>query len=213
MGLLLNVSRRNLDRVLYFAQYVVTSVDDDARERALVRLDEELVEAEAQLEIKLHEQVAEVTVDVTSRVAALDDQLEELNLTFDDRLETETDAFMKEAQMVQTRLENLQGSVTKEDIVFVDELVAKKGETVGREHIVLVQDLASDQLTGVQQAFEERHQSQVADLQRELVELRAEIDAAAEESARADGPEAYSIAPAGTDQSRTAGINRADVFS
>ena len=70
MGLLLNVSRRNLDRVLYFAQYVVTSVDEDARDRALTRLDEELVEAEAQLEIKLHEQVAEITVEVSSRIAA-----------------------------------------------------------------------------------------------------------------------------------------------
>ncbi len=181
MGLLLNVSRRNLDRVLYFAQYVVTGVDQDARERALVRLDEELIEAEAQLEVKLHEQVAEITVDVTNRVAALDAQLEELNSTFDDRLSAETDAFMKEAQTVQTRLENLQGSVTKEEITSGDEVVAGAGETVGREHIVLVQDLASQQLTDVQQAFEEKHQSQVADIQRELVELRAEIDAATEE--------------------------------
>ena len=181
MGLLLNVSRRNLDRVLYFAQYVVTSVDDDARERALTRLDEELVEAEAQLETKLYEQVAEITVDVTSRVAVIEAQLEELNATFDDRLAAETDAFMKEAQIIQTRLENLQGSVTDEDITFGDEVVASAGETVGREHIIMVQDLASQQLTDVQQAFEEKHQSQIADLQRELTELRAEIDAATEE--------------------------------
>ena len=42
MGLFLNVSRRNLDRVLYFAQYVITSVDEEARQRALNRLEEEL---------------------------------------------------------------------------------------------------------------------------------------------------------------------------
>ena len=181
MGLLLNVSRRNLDRVLYFAQYVVTSVDEDARERALVRLDEELIEAETQLEANLHEQVAEVTVDVSARIVALEQQLEELNDTFDDRLAAETDAFMNEAQLVQTRLENLQGSVTSKDILFRNEVIAKKGETIGREHIVMVQDLASQQLTDVQQAFEETHQSLVADLQRELAELRAEIDAATEE--------------------------------
>jgi hypothetical protein len=44
------VSRRNLDRVLYFAQYVITSVDDEARQRALKRLDDELAEAELRLE-------------------------------------------------------------------------------------------------------------------------------------------------------------------
>ena len=31
LGLLLNISRRNLDRVLYFAQYVTTFVDEEAR--------------------------------------------------------------------------------------------------------------------------------------------------------------------------------------
>ncbi|MFN2124546.1 MAG: DNA-directed RNA polymerase subunit beta', partial [Candidatus Promineifilaceae bacterium] len=181
MGLLLNVSRRNLDRVLYFAQYVVTSVDEDARERALTRLDEELVEAELQLDVKLQEQVAELTVEVSTRIAALEEELEELNITFDDRLAAETDAFMKEAQLVQTRLENLQGSQTKEDITFGDEVIAAAKEKVGREHIVMVQDIASEQLTNVQQAFEEKHQLQLADMQRELTELRAEVDAASEE--------------------------------
>jgi DNA-directed RNA polymerase subunit beta' len=34
MGLLLNISRRNLDRVLYFAQYIVTYVDEEAQQQA-----------------------------------------------------------------------------------------------------------------------------------------------------------------------------------
>ena len=37
-GLILDLSPRNLERVLYFAQYVVTSVDDDARKNAVVLL-------------------------------------------------------------------------------------------------------------------------------------------------------------------------------
>ena len=35
LGLLLDISRRNLDRVLYFAQYIVTYVDEDSRQKAL----------------------------------------------------------------------------------------------------------------------------------------------------------------------------------
>jgi DNA-directed RNA polymerase subunit beta' len=53
LGLLLDLSPRNLERVLYFAQYIVISVDDEAKQRAtesmeqyreaeLSRLDEEL---------------------------------------------------------------------------------------------------------------------------------------------------------------------------
>ena len=53
--------RQNLDRVLYFAQYVITHVDEESRQRALKRLDEELVEAESQLDTKLLEQLQDST--------------------------------------------------------------------------------------------------------------------------------------------------------
>ena len=39
LGLLMDLSPRNLERVLYFAQYVVTQVDEDARKRAIESLE------------------------------------------------------------------------------------------------------------------------------------------------------------------------------
>ncbi len=42
LGMLLDISRRNLDRVLYFAQYIVTYVDEEARKKALKRLEDEI---------------------------------------------------------------------------------------------------------------------------------------------------------------------------
>jgi DNA-directed RNA polymerase subunit beta' len=41
LGILLDISPRNLERVLYFALYIVTWVDEDARARMLAQLDEE----------------------------------------------------------------------------------------------------------------------------------------------------------------------------
>ena len=73
------------------------------------------------------------------------------------------------------------GSSTSEQITLGEEVIAESGETIGLEHISVVQDRASKRLTDVQQAFEEGHQSQVADLQREITDLRTEIDAAGEE--------------------------------
>ncbi len=181
MGLLLNISRRNLDRVLYFAQYVITNIDEDARDRALIRLDEELIEAEKQLDLKLQEDVRVATLEVSERLLNLEMELEELNGTFDDRLANATDESINEAQAVQRRLENLQGSVASEQILLGEEVLAESGETIGKEHISLVQDQASKRLTDVQQDFEEQHQSQVADLQREIAELRSEVDAASDE--------------------------------
>ncbi len=181
MGLLLNISRRNLDRVLYFAQYVVTQIDEDARVRALKRLDEELIEAEKQLDLKLQEDIRVATSEVSERLLDFEVQLEELNETFDDRLAVATDESINEAQATQRRLENLQGSSTPEQIMLGDEVIAEADETIGLEHISIVQDKASKRLTDVQQSFDEDHQSQVADLQQEIAELRSEIDVASEE--------------------------------
>ena len=61
-------------------------IDEDARERALKRLDEELIEAEKQLDLKLQEDVRLATLEVSERLLDLEVQLEELNETFDDRL-------------------------------------------------------------------------------------------------------------------------------
>ena len=41
LGILLDISPRNLERILYFALYIVTYVDEDARKRALRRIEEE----------------------------------------------------------------------------------------------------------------------------------------------------------------------------
>ena len=42
LGLLLDISPRNLERVLYFAQYIITHVDEAAKKRALEHLQEEM---------------------------------------------------------------------------------------------------------------------------------------------------------------------------
>ena len=41
LGILLDISPRNLERILYFALYIVTHVDEDARKRALAAIEDE----------------------------------------------------------------------------------------------------------------------------------------------------------------------------
>jgi len=181
MGLLLNVSRRNLDRVLYFAQYVITSVDDDARERALKRLDEELAETELRLEKEMHGEVADATSGAAVQLQELEGKLVDLNSSFDDRLATVTDEVVREAKVMEQRLENILDTKASEDIVLGGEVIAKEGEVIGREHVVMVQEITTERLSKVQQEYEEEHQTLVADSQKEISELRVEADAVSQE--------------------------------
>ena len=68
LGLLLDISRRNMDRVLYFAQYVITHVDEDARLKAQRSLDSDMSREKTRLE-KATEELAEREAQVSTRFA------------------------------------------------------------------------------------------------------------------------------------------------
>jgi DNA-directed RNA polymerase subunit beta' len=180
MGLLLNISRRNLDRVLYFAQYVITHVDEESRQRALKRLDEELQEAESQLDTKLREQLQETTGEAATRLTEREAVRDELHRSFDDRLSTRTDELVQEAKHIEQRLTNLKGSSASEDIILAGELIVQKGEAVGREHTVLVNEITKERLETIQRTAEEEQQRDLEALGREIEELRSEIGVAGE---------------------------------
>jgi DNA-directed RNA polymerase subunit beta' len=87
LGLLLDMSPRNLERVLYFAQYMITEVDNGAREIALVDLREQMGSIinervadvrprREELEQQLETAGKELSAKVAERVAAIDVEYE-----------------------------------------------------------------------------------------------------------------------------------------
>ncbi|HET6445708.1 MAG TPA: DNA-directed RNA polymerase subunit beta', partial [candidate division Zixibacteria bacterium] len=181
LGLLLNISRRNLDRVLYFAQYVVTFVDEEARTRALKRLEEELEEAELLLHEESRTEIEGATKEVRERISENESDLENLKVSYDENLSAATDEVVREAQVIEQRLENSMNEKVDKDVVLGEVTIASKGETIGREHIVLVQETTSERLTTQQKDLEEAHESAVADIERDIASLRDEVDATAVE--------------------------------
>ena len=54
LGVLLDLSPRNLERVLYFAQYVIISIDEDSKAKLVTRIQEEGIEYKARLQEKVN---------------------------------------------------------------------------------------------------------------------------------------------------------------
>jgi DNA-directed RNA polymerase subunit beta' len=159
----------------------VTFVDEEARKRALKRLEEELEEAELLLHEENRVEIEEATEEVRTGLVELENNLENLKISYDENLSTATDEMVREAQVVEQRLENSMKESVDEDIVLGDVTIASKDETIGREHIVLVQETTSERLTTKQKELEEEHQSLVADLEREIGSLKEEIEATSAE--------------------------------
>ncbi|GMQ77877.1 MAG: hypothetical protein BMS9Abin02_0368 [Anaerolineae bacterium] len=181
LGLLLNISRRNLDRVLYFAQYVTTFVDEEARKRALKRLDEELEEAEVQLLEENQILIDEETAEAREKLDQIKAELDDLRNSYDERLSQVTDEVVSDAQQAEQRLENIMDKVTNEDILLAESVIAKKGDTIGREHIVLVQEITTERLTEKQKELEEEQETAVASKEKDVSLMEEEIDEASAE--------------------------------
>ena len=74
LGRLLDMSRRDLDRVLYFAQYIVTYVDEEARKRALEQLDTRFTSGEGEVGKDFSEGIKSKEIEREERLKELEDK-------------------------------------------------------------------------------------------------------------------------------------------
>jgi len=152
LGQLLNISRRHLDRVLYFAQYIITGIDEEARQKALHRLEEELALEQANLEKKTQEQIDELEREVAEKVKELEEDRLATHQRLEEELSAATEGIMKEAQALQTKIEARQGKKVRAPLIFspTEETIVERGEVVGREHLVLLNKVVQEKLSEIE---------------------------------------------------------------
>ena len=141
LGLLLDISRRNLDRVLYFAQYIVTYVDEDARQKALKRLEDEISVSEREQAAQINAKIAEVK---TRRDRALNDLKQKqvaLERSYDEQIAAQLDPIIKEGQKLEKQLQDQKGKPAKKALVFevTSDIIVEAGVEVSAKHISQVQ--------------------------------------------------------------------------
>jgi DNA-directed RNA polymerase subunit beta' len=177
LGLLLDISRRNLDRVLYFAQYVITGVDEEARQKALQRIDREVNQKETELGGDLEDQMGVVRSERDSVLSEFESRTEQINRHFDDELARLSDALMYEAQTIQERVEAQMGQTASSDINFetTDTVIVARDEQITNEHIANIQAAVNGYLNELQAEIEDMRQQ-------ELAKLNAEADTVTNEA-------------------------------
>ncbi|KKL92787.1 hypothetical protein LCGC14_1881210, partial [marine sediment metagenome] len=106
IGLLLDLSPRNLERALYFAQFIVTSVNEDVRQKALEALRQEMDQIAAEKEQEYAERISAVETATAEAIANLEAEREEKLATIDADFE-------KKAESLQEKAEALEQDITK----------------------------------------------------------------------------------------------------
>jgi DNA-directed RNA polymerase subunit beta' len=169
LGLLLDVSRRNLDRVLYFAQYVITHVDEEARNKAMARVEKEVNQKESALGGDLEEQMQSIRQERDTVLGKFDERARTIHQHFDDEQTRLSDQMVQEAQLVQQRVEMLVGQITPNDINFesADAVIAAKGEQITNDHISRIQVAVNSYLNEIQHDLDVQREQELAKLDQE----------------------------------------------
>jgi DNA-directed RNA polymerase subunit beta' len=183
LGTLLDISKRNMDRVLYFAQYVITHVDEDARQKALKRLDAELKEQQGQLEAVAEERIAALEQEVAAEEARINEQLQKVQAQLDEELAAATEQVIKQAQLLQKKIEDRQDKDVRAPIVFkpTGDIIVEKGVVIGREHLTLLSQIVQDHLSELEADMRARRAEMAEPLKTDLDRFRDQV---AEETSR-----------------------------
>ncbi|HEY1354199.1 MAG TPA: DNA-directed RNA polymerase subunit beta' [Ktedonobacteraceae bacterium] len=144
IGLLLDLSPRNLERILYFALYVVTHIDEDGRQAELMRLDEELVSLEQNLDEKVVERVESLKAQRDSETQSVQSRLAEGKLEIETRREQDLESARTAESDVRAILRESMGHESREDILYdlTGQPIVKSGDKITPRHLEILERVA-----------------------------------------------------------------------
>ncbi len=170
MGILLGIPRRQLDRVLYFAQHIITWVDEDARQRALKRIEDEFEARRKELEEVAQDAISALETRLAAEQERIEEKIHEINTRFEEHLNSETESLMKQAQTLQNRLEKRLGSSPRSPILFkpTDTTIVEAGETIGQEHFTMLSQIVQEELGQIEGRLKAEREQELVPIQTDL---------------------------------------------
>ncbi len=180
LGILLDISPRNLERILYFALYIVTNVDEDARKRALAQLEEEAEGRGGKAGQRLGELEDELRADLNRHKDELTSQLASTKADLESQRTTRTEETVAAAQEIEGRLAALKGATAEETIAFgpTGEVVVAAGAKGGREATAALRRIVQAETERVNAELQQRERDEERAVEQKIEDLRAGVDEA-----------------------------------
>ena len=178
LGMLLDISRRNLDRVLYFAQYIVTYVDEEARNKALKRIEDEITVSEREQATSINAKIAEIKTKRDHTLNDMNQKRSSLEQGYDEAIAEKHEPFSKEGQKLEKLLQGQMGEPAKKAVVFelTGEKILDAGDKVAAKHLTQVQKIVQKTLEVVENEIKDQRAKELEDLKMEAGRIKADAD-------------------------------------
>ena len=180
LGLLLDISRRNLDRVLYFAQYIVTYVDEDAREKALTRLEEEYAEKNVSITENSNNLIEEIQEKRDLQIVDLNQKEDDTLSNYNEIIAAKLEPVIRAGQRLESDLQDRMEKKTRKEIVFpgTDIVIVNAGDTITNQSLGDVQTVVKERLEELENELKDQKQRELEHIKLDIARLRAEDEQA-----------------------------------
>jgi DNA-directed RNA polymerase subunit beta' len=192
MGQLLDISPRNLEKIIYFASFIITDLHEEKLDEALDAIDRDFEARIQEVRFEVEDTIASMEEDLDNQRQALESQVKQDV----DRLRTKSDkdvrAIKEEAEMVLKVLTDAKGEFASDDVKlsWLEDPTVMKGAKITPKYLRAIEPAADEAIAAVQEKLEqsaqdasERRAAQLEIEQDRVVEARANQDRAIEERA------------------------------
>src|SRR6266568_1067881 len=178
LGILLDMSPRNLERILYFALYLITHIDEHQRERVLQQIEEEAEGKIRRLEQTISDRTGAVESRASAEIMRIRTSTEQRVRQQEEQLATDSDALTTAASKVKEQLEDNVGKPASKDIVFkqAELTIAEKGDNVTKSMLTQLQRSLQKQLDAMVKTGRKEEEQTRADSEKKIADIRMRAD-------------------------------------
>src|SRR5688500_10537041 len=178
LGILLDMSPRNLERILYFALYVVTHIDEHQRERVMQTIAEESEAKIRRLEQTISDRTGAIEARANAEIMRIRTTTEQKVRQMEEQLAQDSDALTTAASKVKEQLEENVGKPASKDIIFkqADLTVASKGDNVTKSMLTQLQRALQKQLDALVKGGRKEEEQVRSESEKKITDIRMRAD-------------------------------------
>src|SRR5919197_4378517 len=180
IGLLLDMTPRTLEQILYFAKYVVIDVHENQRQRLVSAIQQDLEAKISRQERANQEKIDELTGDLNRELHRLETEKTERLQPLESRKEQGTTQATERAAEIEAQLKELDGKTLKdedEDIIFEPSQspIVRAGNKVGPEARRLLIETVKEYIDRLETDTNAEQEKIAAEYDSQIDKLRYEI--------------------------------------
>jgi DNA-directed RNA polymerase subunit beta' len=150
LGLLLDISPRNLERVLYFAAYVIIDINEDMRQEMREHIQQDNAQKRKGIQGQADEKRIELSTQLTQDLGGMETAQVSTQRRIEEDYQALRDELTGEAERLRERLEEMAGETADEDISYRSVVLVEEGETISERLLDQLDELVEQELEALE---------------------------------------------------------------